>query len=74
MNTLRAGAIVLESQRAAHSGELFTVLSDPAIYEFENAAPESEDWLARRLAALEFRQSPSGEEQWLNRVVQLSSA
>lgn len=73
MNTLRAGAIVLEPQAAVHASELFRVLQDPAIYEFENAAPESEEWLTRRFAALESRRSPSGEEQWLNWVVRLPS-
>jgi ribosomal-protein-alanine N-acetyltransferase len=73
MNTLLAGAMVLEPQRAAHAREMFRVLSDPAIYEFENAAPESEEWLTRRFASLESRRSPNGEEKWLNWVVRLPS-
>lgn len=64
---------MLEPQRIAHASEMFRVLRDPAIYEFENAAPESEEWLTRRFAALESRRSPSGEEQWLNWVVRAPS-
>ena len=33
------------------------MLSDPAIYEFENAPPVSEEWLTRRYEALERRSS-----------------
>jgi len=50
---------------------MFRVLSDPAIYEFENDPPRSEEWLARRYEFLESRGSPDGTEQWLNWVVQL---
>jgi hypothetical protein len=49
VHILRAGALVLEPQVAAHAAEMFRVLGDPAIYEFENAPPESEAWLARRV-------------------------
>lgn len=50
---------------------MFAVLSDPAIYEFENAPPRSEDWLAERFAKLETRASADGGERWLNWVVRL---
>lgn len=50
---------------------MFSVLSDPAIYEFENEAPPSEAWLANRYALLESRVSADGTEQWLNWVVRL---
>lgn len=73
MNTLRAGQLVLEPQVAAHAAELFVVLSDPAIYEFENAPPESEAWLEQRFARLESRCAANGEEQWLNWVIRLPS-
>lgn len=73
MRALRAGALVLEPQVAAHAAEMFGVLSDPAIYEFENAAPESEQWLARRFARLESRRSPDGAQVWLNWVIRLES-
>ena len=50
---------------------MFRVLSDPAIYEFENKPPVSEEWLVHRYGLLESRASPDGTEQWLNWVVQL---
>ena len=34
---------------AAHADEMFVVLSDPAIYEFENAPPASADALRERM-------------------------
>lgn len=73
MNSFRAGPLVLEPQIAAHAAEMFDVLSDPAIYEFENSPPESLAWLAERFAKLESRVSPDGAEQWLNWVVRLPS-
>jgi RimJ/RimL family protein N-acetyltransferase len=71
MNTVSAGPLVLEPQIAAHAAEMFNVLSDPAIYEFENSPPESAAWLAERFAKLESRVSPDGAEQWLNWVIRL---
>jgi [ribosomal protein S5]-alanine N-acetyltransferase len=50
---------------------MFAVLSDPAIYEFENAPPASEQWLRERFAKLESRASADGTELWLNWVVKL---
>ncbi len=73
MNTLIADLCILEPQEASHAHEMFKVLSDPAIYEFENEAPPSQDWLAERFKRLEARQSPDGGEQWLNWVVRLAS-
>lgn len=55
----------------AHAQEMFRVLSDPAIYEFENEPPVSEDWLARRYRLLESRSSADGTEAWLNWVIRL---
>jgi len=52
---------------------MFLVLSDPAIYEFENAPPKSQTWLEQRFARLESRHSPNGHEQWLNWVIRLPS-
>jgi RimJ/RimL family protein N-acetyltransferase len=52
---------------------MFRVLSDPAIYEFENAPPESEAWLHRRFELLESRGPADGSEDWLNWVVRLPS-
>ncbi len=59
----------LEPQGARHADALFAVLSDPAIYRYENAPPASVQALRERLARLESRQSPDGGEQWLNWVV-----
>jgi RimJ/RimL family protein N-acetyltransferase len=50
---------------------MFGVLSDPAIYEFENSPPESATWLVGRFARLESRVSPDGTERWLNWVIRL---
>jgi len=73
LNTLVAGDLVLEPQVAAHAAAMFPVLSDPAIYEFENAPPASQAWLEQRFAKLETRQSANGHEQWLNWVIRLPS-
>ena len=50
---------------------MFIVLSDPAIYQYENAAPSSLDWLRERYQRLETRSSADGREQWLNWVVRM---
>ena len=71
MNTLIAGTLRLEPQVMAHAPEMFGVLSDPAIYEFENAPPESFDWLETRFRKLETRRSADGSEQWLNWVIRV---
>jgi RimJ/RimL family protein N-acetyltransferase len=73
MRTVRASLCILEPQVTAHAREMFTVLSDPAIYEFENAPPQSEAWLTERFARLESRRSADGTEHWLNWVVRCSS-
>jgi len=71
MQTVRAASLTLEPQVAAHAGEMFAVLSDPAIYEHENAPPRSLEWLRERFAKLESRRSADGSEQWLNWVIRL---
>ncbi len=73
MNTLRASRCTLEPQVAAHATEMFAVLSDPVIYEFENEPPQSEAWLTQRYERLETRASADGSEKWLNWVVRLPS-
>jgi len=50
---------------------MFSVLSDPAIYEFENEPPPSEPWLEERYARLERRASSDGSQVWLNWVLRL---
>jgi ribosomal-protein-alanine N-acetyltransferase len=71
MRTVAGNGVVLEPQLAAHAPEMFALLADPAIYEYENAPPESEAWLAQRFARLESRGSPDGRETWLNWIVRL---
>jgi [ribosomal protein S5]-alanine N-acetyltransferase len=71
MRIIEAGPLVLEPQTAAHAAEMFRVLSDPAIYEFENEPPESLEWLRARFTKLETRSSADGSEQWLNWVIRL---
>ena len=71
MNRVPAGTLVLEPQLAVHAAQMFEVLSDPAIYEFENTPPVSAASLAERFARLESRVSPDRTEQWLNWVIRL---
>lgn len=72
MSDAARAPITLEPQLAAHAQEMFAVLSDPAIYEYENDPPESVDALRQRYRRLESRGSPDGRELWLNWVVRLS--
>jgi RimJ/RimL family protein N-acetyltransferase len=53
---------------------MFAVLSDPAIYEYENEPPASLDWLRERYGRLESRRSTDGQQQWLNWVLRLRAA
>ena len=71
MRVVVADGFTLEPQVAAHASEMFAVLSDPAIYEFENAPPPSLEWLRARYAKLESRRSADGSQQWLNWVIRL---
>ena len=52
---------------------MFMVLSDPAIYEYENQPPASLEWLRSRFVKLETRLSSDGQENWLNWVIRLPS-
>nr|WP_255553585.1 GNAT family N-acetyltransferase [Caenimonas aquaedulcis] len=61
----------MEPQVEAHAAEMFTVLSDPAIYEYEGVPPPSMEKLAAGFRRKESRLSPDGNEQWLNWVVRL---
>jgi ribosomal-protein-alanine N-acetyltransferase len=72
MQTIRTASLVLEPLTVRHAHEMFSVLSDPAIYEFENAPPATEEALSRRYAILEARRSQDGAEIWLNWVIRLS--
>ena len=71
MRTLEAGVVTLEPQVAGHAAQMFAVLSDARIYEFENEPPASEEWLRERFRKLESRRSPDGKEEWLNWVLKL---
>jgi len=71
MRVIETARLTLEPQRAAHAQEMFAVLSDPAIYEYENEPPPSVEWLHARYARLESRQSADGREHWLNWVIRL---
>lgn len=78
MRVLRAEApgptaLLLEPQTAAHALQMFSVLSDPAIYSFENQPPASVAWLLQRFTALECRGPLDGSEQWLNWVVRVET-
>src|SRR6267154_1901964 len=55
MRVIETGSLTLEPQTAAHAGEMFAVLSDPAIYEYENEPPPSLEWLRARFTKLESR-------------------
>jgi len=73
MRSIRALHCTLEPLVEAHAHEMFEVLSDPAIYEFENEPPSSEVWLKHRYSLLESRGSTDGAEKWLNWVIRLPS-
>ena len=73
MRTIKTVTLTLEPQLAEHADAMFVVLSDPAIYEFENAPPASLEWLRIRFTKLETRLSADGQEQWLNWVIRLPS-
>lgn len=74
MRTIAAEGLTLEPQTTAHAAEMFEVLSDPAIYTYENLPPVSLEWLRARFEKLETRRSADGREQWLNWVIRLPSS
>lgn len=74
MRALRAKPLTLEPQMAVHAAEMFAVLSDPAIYEYENERPVSVEALRTRFKKLESRRSGDGREQWLNWVIRVDGA
>ena len=71
MRTIEIATLKLEPQVAAYADAMFAVLSDPAIYEYENAPPESLEWLRARFAKLEARHSADEQERWLNWVIRI---
>jgi [ribosomal protein S5]-alanine N-acetyltransferase len=65
-------AVVLEQQLRTHAAELYPLLSDPVLYEFEDRpGPKSCAALFERFKMLESRRSPDGSEHWLNWVIRL---
>ena len=73
MRVIKAATLTLEPQTVAHAQEMFVVLSDPAIYEYENKPPPSLEWLRARFSKLESRKSPDGQDLWLNWVIRLAT-
>jgi ribosomal-protein-alanine N-acetyltransferase len=74
MRAIVTREFTLEPQTAAHAEEMFRVLADPAIYEYENEPPASVEWLRERFRKLETRRSPDGSEQRLNWVIRLPTS
>jgi len=74
MRVVETPDLTLEPQTAAHAEEMFAVLGDPAIYEYENEPPPSLEWLRTRFAKLESRLSADGREQWLNWVIRVPAS
>jgi RimJ/RimL family protein N-acetyltransferase len=74
MRVIAAERLTLEPQVAAHADEMFAVLSDPAIYEYENQPPPSIESLRERFGRLESRRSADGHERWLNWVIRLRTS
>ena len=73
MRHLESPRLSLEPLTAAHAEAMFEVLSDPAIYAFENAPPASVERLRERYAKWETRRSDDGRQQWLNWVLRVRS-
>ena len=71
MRTLQSEICTLEPMVVAHAPEMFEVLCDPAIYEFEHEPPPSVERLAEGYRRRETRVSPDGSEQWLNWAIRL---
>ena len=74
MRAIDADGLTLEPQTVAHAEQMFVVLSDPAIYEYENKPPRSLEWLRERFTKLESRCSTDEKEQWLNWVIRLPTS
>jgi RimJ/RimL family protein N-acetyltransferase len=67
---LETSRLRLEPITRAHAPLLFETLSDATMYTFiPTELPTSVDELAARFSRLETRQSPDGQEQWLNWAV-----
>jgi ribosomal-protein-alanine N-acetyltransferase len=73
MRVVTQRGFTLEPQFASHARAMFELLSDPALYEFENEPPASLTALRHRFRRLESRSSPDRSQQWLNWVIRLHS-
>ena len=69
MRALPCDELTLDPQTVAHAAALFELLQDPKLYAFEGEPPKSLAWWVDRLERLSSRQSPDGQEAWLNWVV-----
>jgi len=69
---LETNRLLLEPLSKKHALHLFAALSDPRIYTFiPQDAPRSLLELKNRYSQLESRQSPAGDELWLNWAIQI---
>jgi len=67
---LSSPPLILEPLVERHAAILFSLLQDPALYEFvPEDAPKSLEQLQSRFRMLEGRRSPDGDELWLNWAV-----
>jgi RimJ/RimL family protein N-acetyltransferase len=71
MRTLSAGVCTLEPLVEAHAPEMFVVLTDPAIYEFEGEPPPSLELLAAGFRRRESRLTRDGSQPILDWAVRL---
>ena len=74
LRSIATARLTLEPQVTEHAEEMFALLQDPAIYQYENEPPASIDGLRQRFARLESRTSADGRELWLNWVLRLSTS
>lgn len=71
MRTLSADTCTLEPLVEAHAPEMFVVLTDPAIYEFEGVPPPSLELLRAGFRRRESRLTRDGSQPILDWVVRL---
>jgi [ribosomal protein S5]-alanine N-acetyltransferase len=72
--TLETPRLFLEPVLRRHAPLLFEALCDESIYRYiPQEPPESEAYLAARFGRLAARQSPDGQEMWLNWAIRLKA-
>lgn len=75
MTELETERLRLEPLTRLHAAELFQPLSDPRVFEFiPHDPPPSFEAFEARYARLEGRQSPAGDERWLNWAIRSKAA